>query len=66
LDFVGLQYGRRPCDGNLPSSSPSDTQHEPAKHRNRALTRYTGDGRLEIDNSSAERAMRAVALGRNY
>ena len=32
-----------------------------------ALTRYTEDGRLEIDNSAAERALRAVALGRkNY
>ena len=30
-----------------------------------ALTRYTTDGRLEIDNSAAERALRAVALGRN-
>ena len=30
----------------------------------RALTRYTEDGRLEIDNSAAERALRAVALGR--
>ncbi|MGY0835749.1 IS66 family transposase [Azospirillum argentinense] len=29
-----------------------------------ALTRYLADGRLEIDNNSAERAMRAVALGR--
>jgi len=33
----------------------------------RALTRYTEDGHLEIDNSAAERALRAVALGRkNY
>uniref|UniRef100_E6PXP4 Transposase of ISCARN73, ORFC, IS66 family n=1 Tax=mine drainage metagenome TaxID=410659 RepID=E6PXP4_9ZZZZ len=33
----------------------------------RALTRYTDDGRLEIDNNSAERALRVVALGRkNY
>jgi transposase len=33
----------------------------------RALTRYVDDGLLEIDNSSAERALRAVALGRkNY
>ena len=33
----------------------------------RALTRYLDDGRLEIDNSAAERALRAVALGRkNY
>lgn len=32
-----------------------------------AFTRYAGDGRLEIDNNSAERALRAVALGRkNY
>ena len=33
----------------------------------RALTRFIDDGRLEIDNSAAERALRAVALGRkNY
>ena len=33
----------------------------------RALTRYVDDGHLEIDNSAAERALRAVALGRkNY
>jgi transposase len=29
-----------------------------------ALARYAGDGRLEIDNSAAERALRGVALGR--
>jgi transposase len=29
-----------------------------------ALTRYCEDGRLEIDNNTAERALRAVALGR--
>ena len=34
-----------------------------ALSRWRALARYTGDGRLEIDNSAAERALRAVALG---
>lgn len=33
----------------------------------RALTRYLGDGRLEIDNNAAERALRCVAMGRkNY
>ncbi len=33
----------------------------------RALTRYVDDGHLEIDNSAAERSLRAVALGRkNY
>lgn len=31
------------------------------------LLRYSNDGRLEIDNNAAERALRAVALGRkNY
>ena len=29
-----------------------------------ALTRYRDDGRLEADNNAAERALRAVALGR--
>lgn len=29
-----------------------------------ALTRYVADGQLEIDNNAAERALRAVALGR--
>jgi len=32
-----------------------------------ALTRYIDDGRIEIDNNTAERALRGVALGRkNY
>ena len=32
-----------------------------------ALQRYVSDGRLEMDNNAAERALRAVALGRkNY
>lgn len=29
-----------------------------------ALTRYVSDGRIEIDNNAAERALRAVAVGR--
>ena len=33
----------------------------------RALTRYVDDGQLEINNSAAERALRAVSIGRkNY
>ncbi len=33
----------------------------------RALTRYRDDGRIEIDNNAAERALRGVSLGRkNY
>ena len=38
-----------------------------ALSRWRALTRYLDDGRIELDNSTAERALRGVALGRkNY
>jgi transposase-like protein len=38
-----------------------------ALSRWRALMRYLNDGHIEIDNKSAERALRAVALGRkNY
>jgi len=38
-----------------------------ALSRWRALARYVDDGHLEIDNNAAERALRAVALGRkNY
>jgi hypothetical protein len=33
----------------------------------KALTRYCDDGRIEIDNNAAERALRGVGLGRkNY
>ena len=35
-----------------------------ALSRWRALTRYSDDGQLEIDNNAAERALRVVALGR--
>jgi transposase len=37
-----------------------------ATSRWQALTRYVDDGQLEIDNNAAERALRVVALGRNY
>lgn len=38
-----------------------------ALSRWRALTRYCEDGRIEIDNNTAERSLRPVALGRkNY
>ncbi|TFZ33743.1 transposase, partial [Pseudomonas syringae] len=38
-----------------------------ARDRWQALTRSCDDGRIEIDNDAAERALRAVALGRkNY
>jgi hypothetical protein len=36
-----------------------------ALSRWRALTRYLNDGRIELDNSAAERALRGVAMGRS-
>jgi hypothetical protein len=49
---------------NLSSRSETAGAIRYALSRWRALTRYTEDGLLEIDDSAAERALRAVALGR--
>jgi len=49
---------------SLSSKSETAAAIRYALSRWRALTRYTEDGLLEIDNSPAERALRAVALGR--
>ena len=49
---------------SLSSKSETAAAIRYAISRWRALTRYTDDGLLEIDNSAAERALRAVALGR--
>ncbi len=49
---------------SLSAKSDSAAAIRYALSRWRALTRYTEDGLLEIDNSAAERALRAVALGR--
>jgi len=49
---------------SLSSKSETAAAIRYALSRWRALTRYTDDGLLEIDNSTAERALRAVALGR--
>jgi transposase len=47
-------------------SEPAGAIHY-ALARWKALTRYRDDGRVEIDNNAAERALRVVALGRkNY
>jgi transposase len=45
------QVGHRGCDPLRPLALA-------------CLTRYVDDGQLEIDNNAAERALRAVALGR--
>jgi transposase len=49
---------------SLSSKSETAAAIRYALSRWRALTRYIDDGMLEIDNSAAERALRAVALGR--
>jgi transposase len=49
---------------SLSSKSETAAAIRYALSRWRALTRYTDDGLLEVDNSAAERALRAVALGR--
>lgn len=53
--------------GNISKKSALAEAISYALKRWPALTRYVGDGRIEIDNNAAERALRAVALGRkNY
>jgi transposase len=53
--------------GRLSKKSDTAMAVRYALGRWEALMRYCNDGRLEIDNNAAERALRAVALGRkNY
>jgi hypothetical protein len=55
------------CLPKLSQKSETTAAVKYALGRWEALTRYVDDGRLEIDNNAAERALRAVALGRkNY
>jgi transposase len=55
------------CLTKLSKKSDTTAAVKYALGRWEALTRYTEDGGLEIDNNAAERALRAVALGRkNY
>jgi len=51
----------------LSSKSVTDDAIGFAMNQWQALTRYLDDGRIEIDNNAAERALRTVAIGRkNY
>ena len=53
--------------GSLSSKSETAAAIRYALSHWRALTRYVDDGLLEIDNSAAERSLRAVVMGRkNY
>jgi transposase len=65
-----LDSMRRWLEDSLPKlSTKSDTSQaiRYALTRWEALLRFCADGRLEIDNNCAERALRAVAVGRkNY
>ena len=55
------------CLTQLSRKSDTTAAVKYALGRWEALTRYLDDGRLEIDNNAAERALRTVALGRkNY
>jgi transposase len=55
------------CLTKLSKKSDTTVAVNYALGRWEALTRYAEDGSLEIDNNAAERALRAVALGRkNY
>jgi len=55
------------CLTKLSQKSDTTAAVKYALGRWEALTRYAEDGALEIDNNAAERALRAVALGRkNY
>ena len=55
------------CLPKLSQKSDTTAAVKYALGRWEALTRYAEDGGLEIDNNAAERALRAVALGRkNY
>lgn len=50
--------------GKLSAKSETTKAIRYMLERWRALTRYVDDGRIEIDNNIAERALRTVALGR--
>jgi transposase len=59
-----LRAWMQKAQGRLSSKSETAGAIRYALARWHALTRYADDGLLEIDNSAAERALRAMALGR--
>jgi transposase len=62
-----LRHWMEKALGSLSTKSETAAAIRYALSHWRALTRYVDDGLLEIDNSAAERALRAVVLGRkNY
>ena len=62
-----LKHWMEKALGSLSNKSETAAAIRYALSHWRALTRYVDDGLLEIDNSAAERSLRAVVLGRkNY
>jgi len=51
--------------GSEPPSSPLARAMTYAINQREALMRYLDDGRIPIDNTAAERALRGIAVGRN-
>jgi transposase len=51
--------------GSEPPSSPLGRAFTYAINQREALTRYLDDGRVPIDNTGAERALRGIAVGRH-
>ena len=50
----------------LPARSPTAEAIRYALNHWGGLSQFLDDGRIEIDNNSVERAMRPIALSRNY
>jgi len=48
----------------LPKKSPTAQAIAYAQNNQAALMRFLGNGKIEIDNNAAERAMRSIAVGR--
>ena len=65
--LMDLQAWLTSTQRTLSAKSPLSAAIQYTLSRWSALTRYTEDGRIEIDNNAAERAIRALVLGRrNY
>ena len=56
--------GRTPAPQPFAAATRPAPNSRPAAQYRPALERYCEDGRIEIDNSAAERALRGVSIGR--
>ena len=58
--FINLKKYRK----DLPAKSTTAQAISYALNNKTALLRFLNDGKIEIDNNAAERAMRPIAVGR--